>query len=231
MKVLVADDDRELVELLGYALKRDGYRVVPAFDGLTALQLLEMERPDMAMLDVNMPKRNGIEVLREIRRRSKLPVMMLTVHGDEDSVVNALELGADDYVTKPFRPREIRARVSALCRRRQDWPNTNAPHAEKLVLGEVSLDPLLHQVHVRGNLVKLTRTEFSLLHFLMLNRDGVVQPSSIMANVWGYDAEETDDVVRVYILRLRQKIEEDHSHPSLILNVPGVGYKFVSQEN
>ncbi len=231
MKVLVADDDRELVELLGYALKRDGYRVVSAFDGLTALQLLQMEKPDLVMLDMNMPKRTGLEVLRELRLRSKVPVLMLTVQNDEESVVNALQLGADDYVYKPFRPRELRARVSALIRRHQDWPTQKVTHTEKLTFGDISLDPMLHQVRVRGELVKLTPTEFALLHFLMLNRDGVVRPSSIMENVWGYNTDKTDDVVRVFISRLRHKIERDHARPRSIINVPGVGYKFQTEEN
>ncbi len=229
MKVLVADDDRELVELLDYALKRDGHRVVTAFDGMTALQLIQMEKPDLVLLDVNMPKQNGIEVLRELRRRSKVPVLMLTVRTDEDSVVSALELGADDYVYKPFRPRELRARVRALLRRHQGMPATSPAPAEKLVIGDICLDPQLRQVWVRGDSIKLTPTEFSLLHFLMLNRDGVLRPSSIVANVWGYDADETDDVVRVFISRLRRKIEIDPANPRSIVNVPGFGYKFQSE--
>jgi DNA-binding response OmpR family regulator len=226
MKVLIADDDKELVELLGYALKRDGYRIVSAYDGQTALQLVQTEKPDLLLLDVNMPKRNGFEVLRELRRRSKVPVLMLTVHADEENVINALDLGADDYVTKPFRPGELRARVNALLRRHQDWTGSKMTHADKLVFGSASLDPLLHQVVIRGNQVRLTPTEFSLLHFLMLNHDGVLSPSAIMAHVWGYDADESDDVVRVFVMRLRHKIEEDPSHPMMIVNVPGVGYKF-----
>ena len=230
MKVLIADDDRDLVELLGYALKRDGHRVVSAFDGTTALQMLQIEKPDLVLLDVNMPKQNGHEVLKELRRRSKVPVLMLTVNADEDSVVSALELGADDYMYKPFRPRELLARVHALFRRHQDWPSMKMTNAEKLDLGYTSLDPLSHQVKVRGSSVKLTPTEFSLLHFLMLNHDAVLTPASIMTHVWGYDADETDDVVRVFVMRLRHKIEKDPSNPTTIVNVPGVGYKFQTSE-
>lgn len=229
MKVLVADDDRELVELLDYALKRDGHRVVSAYDGLTALQLIQMEKPDLVLLDVNMPKQDGLEVLRELRRRSKVPVLVLTVRTDEDSVVTALELGADDYVYKPFRPRELRARVRSLLRRHQGWSEMNMAVTEKLLFGDICLDPLSRQVSVRGEAVKLTPTEFSLLHFLMLNRDGVVRPSSIVANVWGYDADETDDVVRVFVSRLRRKIERDPSNPRSIVNVPGFGYMFQAE--
>ena len=231
MKVLVADDDRELVELLGYALKRDGHRVVSAYDGLTALQLFQIEKPDLVLLDLNMPKRNGLEVIRELRRRSEVPILMLTVKMDEETVVEALEVGADDYVYKPFRPRELRARVRALLRRRQDEPAKNGAHAEKLGFGDISLDPLAREVRLRTQLIKLTPTEFSLLHFLMLNHDAVVQPSSIMANVWGYDADETDDVVRVFISRLRRKIERDSSKPQYIINVPGFGYKFQTEQD
>lgn len=230
MKLLLADDDRELVELLRYAFNRDGHRMITAYDGATALQLFQVERPDLVLLDVNMPKRSGVEVLREIRRRSKVPVLMLTVQADEDSVVNALEYGADDYVTKPFRPRELRARVRALSRRRQDWPESNGHHMEKIAFGDIQLDPVPREVRVRGEQVKLTPTEFSLLHFLMLNHNVVVRPSSIMANVWGYDADETDDVVRVCISRLRRKIELDPSNPRCLVNVSGVGYKFQTPE-
>lgn len=228
MKVLIADDDRELVELLGYVLKRDGYRILSAYDGLTALQLVQTESPDLALLDVYMPKRNGLEVLKEIRIRSKMPVLMLTVQSDEDNVVAALEFGADDYVFKPFRPRELRARVHALARRREGWSGLTAPRIQKLELGEITMDPVTHEVCVRGEPVKLTPTEFALLHFLMLNRDSVVRPSSIMADVWGYDADQTDDVVRVFISRLRRKIEKDAGTPRFIVNVPGFGYKFSS---
>lgn len=228
MKVLIADDDRDLVELLGYALKRDGNRVISAFDGTTTLQLVQMEKPDLILLDVNMPKQNGHEVLRELRRRSKVPVLMLTVHADEESVVSALEMGADDYIYKPFRPRELIARVHALSRRYQDWPTEKLTHAEKLNFGDTSLDPLSHQVKVRGVTIKLTPTEFSLLHFLMLNHDTVLTPSSIMTHVWGYDADEKDDVVRVFIRRLRHKIENDPANPCVIVNVLGVGYMFQS---
>jgi DNA-binding response OmpR family regulator len=229
VKILVADDDRELVELLDYALKRDGHCVVLAYDGLTALQLIQMEKPDLVLLDVNMPKQDGLEVLRELRRRSKVPVLVLTVRTDEESVVTALELGADDYMYKPFRPRELRARVHSLLRRQQGWPAMNLAAAEKLLFGDICLDPLSRQVWVRGKTVKLTPTEFSLLHFLMLNRDGVVRPSSIVANVWGYDADETDDVVRVFVSRLRHKIERDPSNPRSIVNVPGFGYMFQTE--
>jgi DNA-binding response OmpR family regulator len=189
-----------------------------------------MEKPDLVLLDVNMPKQNGHEVLRELRRRSKVPVLMLTVSADEESVVNALELGADDYMYKPFRPRELLARIHALSRRHQDWPTTKMTNAEKLNFGNTSLDPLSHQVKVQGETIKLTPTEFSLLHFLMLNHDAVLTPSSIMTHVWGYDADETDDVVRVFIMRLRHKIEKDPTNPCTIVNVPGVGYKFQSGE-
>ncbi len=226
MKILLADDDRDLVDLLRYSFQRIGYSVVLAYDGESALQAVETESPDLIVLDLMMPKRNGMEVLKEIRRLGNLPVIVLTALGDEDHVVDALQLGADDYLVKPFRPRELNARAQALLRRSQQQASALPRLAWPMEIGGVSLNPATRQVTVEGRPVQLSRTEFSLLHYLMLNRNMVLSLASIIANVWGYEADENVEVVKVVVSRLRRKIESDSSHPQYIVNVPGVGYKF-----
>jgi two-component system KDP operon response regulator KdpE len=167
-----------------------------------------------------------MEVLKEMRRTCSIPVIVLTALGDEDHVVDALQLGADDYMVKPFRPRELRARAQALVRRSRDQSGVPEKSLPPIAIGDVSLNPATRQVTVGGRLVRLSRTEFSLLHYLMLNRNVVLSPANIIANVWGYEADESVEVVKVVVSRLRRKIESDPSHPRYITNVPGVGYRF-----
>lgn len=226
MKVLLADDDREITELLRYVFQREGYNVLTAADGQGAWQSFQIESPDLMILDMQMPKRTGLDVLRAVRTQSRVPVMMLTVAADEDSMVRALELGADDYVTKPFRLGELRARAHALLRRRHNWVDAPLNHKEVMMCDEIVLNPNTHQVTVANEPVKLTPTEFSLLHYLMLNAGMVVRTSSILENVWGYNGDESDEVVRVTISRLRKKIEPNPANPQYIVNSPSIGYKF-----
>ena len=178
------------------------------------------------ILDTQMPKRGGLDVLRAIRAQSRVPVMMLTVSADEESVVRALELGADDYMTKPFRLAELRARVRALLCRRHNWTGSPVSQKETVVCNDILLDPNRREVTVRREAVRLTPTEFSLLHYLMLNAGMVVHTNAILENVWGYDGDESDEVVRVTVSRLRRKIESDPANPQYIINSPGIGYKF-----
>lgn len=228
MKVLLVDDDRDLVDLLSYTFQKTGYNVVTAFDGDMALNVLKSEVPDLMVLDLMMPKRDGMQVLKEARRDGDLPIIMLTALGDEDHVVGALELGADDYLVKPFRPRELRARAQSLLRRsRQSRATQNSPVS--LVIGDIKLDPNAREVTVAGELIQLTRTEFDLLYQLMRNRDCVIRSTDLIAHVWGYDADENDDVVKVNISRLRRKIEPDPAMPRYIVTAHGVGYKFQSK--
>jgi DNA-binding response OmpR family regulator len=225
-KILLADDDRDLVDILRYTFQRDGYSVLLAFDGEMALRMLQSESLDLVVLDLMMPKRNGMEVLREMRLSSNVPVIVLTALGDEDHVVDALQLGADDYLLKPFRPRELRARAAALLRRSRSQPKPRDKSLQPIELGNVMLNPNTRQVTVAGQPVQLSRTEFSLLHYLMVNRNIALALSDIMANVWGYDANDNDEVVKVTVSRLRRKTEADPAHPRYIVNVPGVGYMF-----
>lgn len=225
MKVLLADDDYELTETLRYIFQREGYTVLIARDGLGAWNMFQIESPDLLILDNQMPKRTGLEVLRAVRAMSHVPVMMLTVASDETSIVRALELGADDYMSKPFGLGELRARARALLRRRHSWTEQPLKHKQVLTCNQLVLDPNTRLVTIEGEAIRLTPTEFSLLHYLMLNVGIVVNTGSILENVWGYGGEESDEVVRVTISRLRKKIEPNPLVPQYILNLPGVGYK------
>ncbi len=227
MKILLADDDHDLIDMLRYVFQREGYGVVTAPDGEAALRTFKLECPDLIVLDLSMPKRTGIEILREIRHTSKVPVIILTCMGDEEHLVEALEAGADDYVSKPFRPRELKARTKALLRRSSDHVEHTERSQKPLLIGDISINARTMEVSVAGNPVKLTRTEFALLEYMMLNHDKVLSPSALIANVWGFDAEQNEDTVRVTISRLRRKIEPDPSCPCYIINVPGLGYRFL----
>jgi DNA-binding response OmpR family regulator len=227
MKILLADDDRDLVDMLRFILQREGYTIVTAFDGEVALRVFKAESPDLIVLDLSMPRLSGFEVLQEIRRASKVPVIVLTCLGDEDHLVSALERGADDYLAKPFRLRELKARTSALLRRVRDRGADGEKPIKPLLLGDISLNAKTMEVCVAGRAVKLTRTEFALLQYLMLNYDTVQSSSDIIANVWGFSDEANEDLVRVTISRLRRKIEPDSTSPRYVVNVPGFGYRFV----
>lgn len=227
MKLLFADDDRDLLDMLRYIFQRDGYSVVTSLDGEAALRSHRLERPDLIVLDLNMPKRSGMEVLQEIRRESRVPVIALTCMGDEGHMVSALEKGADDYVAKPFRPSELKARVKAVLRRSREWMGEDIRERGPLLMGDISLNTKTMEVRVSGRSVRLTRKEFSLLQYLMVNSDRIMASSDILAHVWGYDGEQSDESLRTTIARLRRKIEPDPSNPTFIVNVSGMGYRFV----
>ncbi len=227
-KVLLADDDQDMVDWLGYSLRKDGYTVLTAYRGDAALFIYRTQAPDIVVLDQMMPRMNGMEVLAEIRRESKTPVILLTAVGDEDFIVRALKSGADDYVVKPFRPRELKARIEAVLRRTQVSAETRP--VGPLTCGEIWLDPGAKEVRVAGEPVQLTRIEFHLLEYLLLNRGRVVSISDALARVWGYEAEQNEDTVRVAISRLRRKIELDPSNPRYVVNVPGEGYMIQDKE-
>lgn len=227
-KVLLVDDDRDLVGVLRYTFQRDGYTVAAAYDGEAALRAIKSETPDVVILDLMMPKRSGMDVLEEMRRYKNVPVIVLTALGDEDNVVSALGLGADDYVVKPFRPRELKARANALIRRSRGKVEVKDTQLQTFSFGGVRLDLGAHEVSVDDHPVSLTRTEFALLHFLMANHDTVIPVPEIVANVWGYEGEESDEVVKVTVSRLRRKVEPDPANPRYVINVTGVGYKFQS---
>ncbi len=224
MKILLADDDREMADLMCYAFKRDGHTAVTAFDGEEALRLFGAEAPDVVILDVSMPKRDGLHVLQALRQHSQVPVLMLTALGDEDHVVNAFRSGADDYLTKPFRPRELKVRIDALVRRNEASLRKPDPVSKVVTCGELTIDVHRRVVTVTGRPVQLTRKEFDLLHHLLLHKGMVLSVPDILVHVWGYDADESEDIVKVTVSRLRHKIEQDPSQPRYIKTSHGAGY-------
>ena len=224
-RILVVDDEPRMIRFIRMNLEHDGFEVVEAADGLAALKQVRDTLPDLALLDVAMPELDGFETLRLLREISSVPVIMLTARGEEDDRVRGLELGAHDYVTKPFSPRELVSRVKAVLRR------TEAPApAEKTTLqvdDRLSLNFDRREVLVEGRPVKLRPTEYRLLYHLVNNAGWVVPHDQLLAKVWGYEYREETHYLRLYINYLRQKLELDPAHPKYILTERGVGYRFV----
>jgi len=224
-RILVVDDEARMIRFIRMNLEHDGFAVSEAADGLAALQQLRDSLPDLVLLDVMMPELDGFETLRLLREISSVPVIMLTARGEEDDRVRGLELGADDYVTKPFSPRELVSRVKAVLRRTE----TAAP-AEKSTLqvdDRLSVNLDRREVLVEGKPVKLRPTEFRLLYHLVQNAGWVIPHDQLLAKVWGYEYREETHYLRLYINYLRQKLEADPAHPHYILTERGIGYRFV----
>jgi two-component system OmpR family response regulator len=228
-KVLVVEDDQTLRSVLEYNLAKEGYRVLTAEDGVEALELARVERPHLVILDIMLPKMDGLEVCRILRKESAMPILMLTARVEEVDKVVGLELGADDYVTKPFGMRELLARVRAMLRRVPVAEGLGiAPDEAGLPLikaGDLEIDVRRHRVLCRGSQTDLTPTEFALLAFLARNAGRVFTRDQLLQNVWGYDYAGDTRTVDVHIRWLRQKIEADPSRPRHLLTVRGVGYK------
>ena len=225
LKILIADDDADLREILAFSLRREGFEVILARDGYEALAQVAVEQPDLVVLDVTMPEMDGFEVCRQLRKESSIPIIMLTARGDDENIVLGLDLGADDYVTKPYSPRELIARVRALARRSTGM----AERRDSLSAGPFQIDPRHMEVRRNGEPIRLTRLQFELLRYMIANRDQVLATETLMQNVWGYSATADAGLVKTHIYHLRQKIEEDPSHPRYIVTVPGVGYVFQSR--
>ncbi|MFO7625040.1 MAG: response regulator transcription factor [Anaerolineales bacterium] len=224
-RILVVDDEERMVRFIRLNLEHDGFRVSEAFKGTEALDKLRSTLPDLVLLDVMLPDIDGFEVLRMIREVSTVPVIMLTAKGEEDDRVKGLELGADDYVTKPFSPRELVSRVRAVLRR--DEIASGASHGLIEVDDRLKLDFDRHEVWVEGKLVNLRPTEYRLLYHLVQNAGWVISHDQLLANVWGYEYRDEPHYVRLYINYLRKKIEKDPSTPKYILTERGIGYRFV----
>jgi len=219
VKILVVDDDQELAGLIGYALRQAGYLVVEAADGAAALAAFERESPALVILDANLPRLDGFEVCRRIRAGSRVPIMMLTVRSGEEDQVQALDLGADDYLTKPFSPRTLLARVRALLRR------SGEERPAPLAAGDFSLDVERQSVSVRGGgPVRLTRLELRLLQLLLANAGHTLPAERLLAHVWGSRGSGDRQLLKQLVHRLRQKIEEDAAAPRYLVTVSGVGY-------
>jgi DNA-binding response OmpR family regulator len=219
MKALVVDDDRVLAELVAFALRREGFAVIQAHDGEVALRRWAQEEPDIVVLDVNMPKVDGFAVCRRIRGQADTPIILLTVRGDEHDIIRGLELGADDYIPKPFSPRQLVARMHAVLRRAGKTPTSAIRQ-----VGQLTLDPSRREVRVgAGDPISLTPLECRLLELLMLNTGHVLTHNSIIDHVWGPEGADRD-MLRQVVHRLRNKIEPDSSEPTYIETVPGLGY-------
>jgi DNA-binding response OmpR family regulator len=222
--ILLVDDEDSVQSLLTYPLERDGFRVVSARDGEEALRLFAAEPVDLVVLDIMLPKLDGLEVCKPLRAESSVPIIMLTARDDEFDTVLGLELGADDYITKPFSIREFRSRVRALLRR-AGAPRRDMPEAEPLVSGNVSLDSDRRVATVDGRALDLTYVEFELLRTLVAQPGKVFSRRALLQAIWGDSSYREPRTIDVHVRHLREKIEEDPSEPELILTVRGAGYR------
>lgn len=223
--ILVVDDEARMRRFMQMNLDLEGYRVIEAENGLQAVDRVRDDLPDLVLMDVMMPEMDGFEALRLIRETSNVPVIMLTVKGDEDDRVRGLELGADDYVTKPFSPRELSSRIKAVLRR-AEMP-TPAGQSTIKVDDRFQIDFNRRQVIVDGEEIKLRPTEYRLLYHLVNNAGWTLPHETLLAKVWGHEYRDETHYLRLYITYLRQKIEEDPAHPKYILTERGLGYRFV----
>ncbi|MBI4267740.1 MAG: response regulator transcription factor [Chloroflexi bacterium] len=223
MRVLVVDDDTAILRLLNTNLKARAFDVITCCDGERALQMAEMEPFDLIILDIMMPKIDGVEVCRRIRSWSKIPIIMLSAKGDEDDKVKCLELGADDYVTKPFGIAELLARITTALRHAQSARVSVA--RANFVSGDMEINFASRQVTVGGQEVRLTATEFTLLQELAVNAGKVLTHHYILKRVWGEEYDSETEYIRVFIGRLRLKIEPDPTHPCHLITIPRVGYQ------
>lgn len=223
--ILVVDDEERMARFIRLNLEHDGFQVVEANRGMQAIQLLRDRMPDVIILDVMMPDIDGFEVLQLIRETSQVPVIMLTAKGEEDDRVRGLELGADDYITKPFSPREMVSRVRAVLRRTDQ--GTSAGDGIIDVDEHLKIDFGRREVWLDGELVKLRPTEYRLLYHLVQNAGWVLTYDQILTKVWGYEYRDEPHYVRLYVNYLRQKLEKDPANPVYILTERGVGYRFV----
>ena len=220
MKILVVDDDLDLLTLIAFALRQAGYLVVDATDGQLALDRFAAESPDLVVLDGNLPRIDGFEVCRRLRAESRVPILMLTVRGDEADVVRGLDLGADDYLTKPFSPRTLLARIRALLRR------SGIVQSDAVESGRIALDTARHEVRVDGaGAVRLTKLEFRMLQLMVAHAGQAIETERLLHHVWGQRAAGDRQLLKQLVHRLRHKIEVDPAAPRFLLTVPGVGYE------
>ncbi|GIO28242.1 response regulator YycF [Ornithinibacillus bavariensis] len=223
-KILVVDDEQPIADILKFNLEKEGYEVVCAYDGDEAIKLAEAEKPDLILLDIMLPNKDGNEVCREIRKTQTMPIIMLTAKDSEIDKVLGLELGADDYVTKPFSNRELIARVKANLRRQQQMPEDSVKENKDITIGSLVIHPDAYTVSRDGKEIELTHREFELLHYLARHIGQVMTREHLLETVWGYDYFGDVRTVDVTVRRLREKIEENPSNPAWIVTRRGVGY-------
>ncbi|MEN6435524.1 MAG: response regulator transcription factor [Anaerolineaceae bacterium] len=223
--ILVVDDEERMVRFIRLNLEHDGFQVIQATRGFQAIELIRTEMPDLVLLDVMMPDIDGFEVLRMIREANTVPVIMLTAKGEEEDRIRGLELGADDYITKPFSPRELVSRVRAVLRRTETSGMGGKDVFE--VDDRLKLDFSRREIWVEGKLVQLRPTEYRLLYHLVQNAGWVMTYDQLLTKVWGYEYQNEPHYVRLYVNYLRQKLEKDPANPKYILTERGVGYRFM----
>lgn len=224
-KILVVDDEKRMVRFIQLNLEQDGFQVVTAYNGNEALDQVRTQLPDLVLLDIMMPDIDGFEVLKKIREVNDVPVIMLTAKGEEDDRVKGLELGADDYITKPFSPRELVSRIKAVLRRTKTFQEDQVDVVE--VDDRLKVDFSRREVWVEGEKVDLRPTEYRLLYHLVKNAGWVNTHEQLLTKVWGFEYRDEPHYVRLYVNYLRKKLEEDPSNPEYILTERGVGYRFV----
>jgi len=226
-KILVVDDEKNIVELIKYNLEKEGYDVIACYDGYEAVNLARQEKPDLMILDIMLPGQGGLEVCRILRKETKIPIIMATARGEEIDKILGLELGADDYITKPFSPRELVARVKAVLRR----STTKTEEQDELIFEELRINLLRYEVKMGQKPIELKPKEFDLLRILATNPGKVFTRDFLLEQLWGYDYLGDTRTVDVHMRRLRQKIESDAANPKFLKTVHGIGYKFQSREN
>jgi DNA-binding response OmpR family regulator len=224
MKALIVDDDLALADVVSFTLRRAGYEISAAYDGLTAIQRWQQERPDFIILDLNLPRLSGLEVCRRIRAESDVPILILSVRGEDDDIVTGLQVGADEYVVKPFSPRQLVARVEALLRR----SGSAGPVPDSLNAGNMRLDPARSELYICGDLKsRLTRLENELLQSLLLNHDQVLSADVLIDHVWGPGGGDRA-MLKQLVYRLRRKMQNAGGECPDIETIPGVGYTLVT---
>ncbi len=224
--ILVVDDDKKIVELVALYLKRDGYNVLPAYDGQEALDLARRRRPDLIVLDLMLPELSGMDVCKLVRAESRIPIVMLTARAGDEDKLRGLDLGADDYITKPFNPRELVARVRAVLRR--TYPDETP--GDDLRYGDLVISFLRHEVTVGGKPANLTPTEFRLLEAMVREPGRAFSRSELLDRAFGYDYDGVERTVDVHIMNLRRKIEPGGNAFRYIATVPGLGYRFEASQ-
>jgi two-component system response regulator RegX3 len=225
--ILLVEDEESFIDALTIGLKKEGFRVEVARDGMEALAKFDSVRPDLVLLDVMLPKISGIDVCRQLRKKSQVPIIMVTAKGAEIDTVVGLEVGADDYITKPYRMRELVARMRAVLRRSSDDSNNSSDlDSSAMEVGTIALDPEQHRVLVHGQEVTMPLKEFELLHILMANAGRVLPRETLIDRVWGTDYVGDTKTLDVHIKRLRSKVEDDPAAPTRIVTIRGLGYKF-----
>lgn len=222
--ILVVDDEKPIADILQFNLKKEGYKVFCAYDGQRAIEKVEELKPDLILLDIMLPYKDGMEVCREVRKKYDMPIIMLTAKDSEIDKVLGLELGADDYVTKPFSTRELLARVKANLRRNYQRSEDEQDTSNEIQIGSLTIHPDAYVVSKRGEMIELTHREFELLHYLAKHLGQVMTREHLLQTVWGYDYFGDVRTVDVTVRRLREKIEDSPSHPTWLVTRRGVGY-------